>query len=327
MVSIPDGIHPLVYLMVEAASEPGQTATITEPTTEAVLRGMLTENTGRHLLDSGGAYGRQWERNQGRDFATERDIRLTFRWGYIDVTVNVYHALLDALWYEPEGDAFFHAWGETGDRTRESWFSLVERFLEEMLPNTSGIYGEGDHFGENTYNSENLLSQVIQYEFFTLNDDTVLSHPDVPHDVELTAGTYVLLQIHGGCDVRGGYTAPRLFSAVDETILTVGRDATIFCPACGSYWHTDDAYNWYLDGASYGATWLNNHEFIDLSDPKTYAKWRARLIVRDALIAHGEDDEEFPVLGIGYYHYPETDEEEHVGLCPECGVGHLEAQR
>ena len=25
---------------------------------------MLQENTGRHMLDSGGAYGRHWERNQ-----------------------------------------------------------------------------------------------------------------------------------------------------------------------------------------------------------------------------------------------------------------------
>ena len=25
---------------------------------------MLTENTGVHMLDSGGAYGRNWERNQ-----------------------------------------------------------------------------------------------------------------------------------------------------------------------------------------------------------------------------------------------------------------------
>lgn len=32
--------------------------------TERVLIAMLTENTGRHMLDSGGAYGRNWERNR-----------------------------------------------------------------------------------------------------------------------------------------------------------------------------------------------------------------------------------------------------------------------
>ena len=29
-----------------------------------VVYSMITENTGRHMLDSGGAYGRHWERNQ-----------------------------------------------------------------------------------------------------------------------------------------------------------------------------------------------------------------------------------------------------------------------
>lgn len=35
--------------------------------TAEVIASMLTENTGRHMLDSGGAYGRNWERNHGRD--------------------------------------------------------------------------------------------------------------------------------------------------------------------------------------------------------------------------------------------------------------------
>ena len=39
--------------------------------TKAVIADMLQENTGRHMLDSGGAYGRNWERNQGRDFDSE----------------------------------------------------------------------------------------------------------------------------------------------------------------------------------------------------------------------------------------------------------------
>lgn len=32
--------------------------------TKHLIYEMLTENTGRHMLDSGGAYGRNWERNQ-----------------------------------------------------------------------------------------------------------------------------------------------------------------------------------------------------------------------------------------------------------------------
>jgi hypothetical protein len=34
-------------------------------TIENVIASMMTENTGTHFLDSGGAYGRNWQRNQG----------------------------------------------------------------------------------------------------------------------------------------------------------------------------------------------------------------------------------------------------------------------
>jgi len=42
--------------------------------TKEIIYNMLTENTGRHMLDSGGAYGRNWERNQVKtieDFENE----------------------------------------------------------------------------------------------------------------------------------------------------------------------------------------------------------------------------------------------------------------
>ena len=32
--------------------------------TKEVIYQMLIESTGQHMLDSGGAYGRHWERNQ-----------------------------------------------------------------------------------------------------------------------------------------------------------------------------------------------------------------------------------------------------------------------
>ena len=44
--------------------------------TQKLVYAMLTENTGRHMLDSGGAYGRNWERNQANtieDFDNEQE--------------------------------------------------------------------------------------------------------------------------------------------------------------------------------------------------------------------------------------------------------------
>jgi len=72
------------------------------------LAEMLTEDTGRHFLDSGGIYGRHWEKNQGRDFATEPRGRLVFCnvKGKLDIEseLSVYHFLADRLKYNPSLD-------------------------------------------------------------------------------------------------------------------------------------------------------------------------------------------------------------------------------
>lgn len=39
--------------------------------TKKIIRGMLKENTGTHMLDSGGDNGRMWQRNQDKDFDKE----------------------------------------------------------------------------------------------------------------------------------------------------------------------------------------------------------------------------------------------------------------
>lgn len=68
-------------------------------------------------------------------------------------------------------------------------------------PGVEGIWGgmEGP-ITENSYNGECALSQTIQFTAFGLDTGGTASGP------------FVLLQVHGGADVRGGYTTPRLFS-------------------------------------------------------------------------------------------------------------------
>jgi hypothetical protein len=51
--------------MATQATQPQRTET------QTVLLEMFQENTGAHMLDSGGAYGRNWERNQGKDLFEE----------------------------------------------------------------------------------------------------------------------------------------------------------------------------------------------------------------------------------------------------------------
>jgi hypothetical protein len=238
--------------------------------TQRVLAGMLTENTGRHILDSGGAYGRNFERNAGRtvrDFISAPDASLEFttftrngelEW-WIDASLNVFHWLDSILDYDSEADRRFRRWATRGDRKDEHWMTCMEEYpawLRTRGHEVTGLYGEGEPFTVNTYNGEDILSQVLQYLY-----------------LEIDGTPYVLLQIHGGCDVRGGYTRPRMFRVCDEgsDIMDNAR-ATISCGCHGPageplpgmpaardyphYWSTDDTCNWYQDGTC-GAGYTN----------------------------------------------------------------------
>ena len=55
----------------------------------------------------------------------------------------------------------------------------------------------------NTYNGGSDLSQVLQGAWLEDAD----------------GDTYLLLQIHGGCDVRGGYTDAKLFKTSDDWVI------------------------------------------------------------------------------------------------------------
>jgi len=197
-----------------------------------IIEKMLRENTGAHFLDSGSAYGRNHERNQSRKFKSEPAATADFKYG-VEVTVNLYHWLADRVTFAPNLDKRFQRFCAREEHANESYFALVGMWLAS-LDGVTGLYGEGSPMTVNTYNGEDLLSQTIQYTYFTLDHTS-----------------YILLQIHGGADVRGGYTVPRVFE-VSESIFDNAR-ASIYCSgdrdACGAYWDTDDTCHWYREGS------------------------------------------------------------------------------
>lgn len=222
--------------------------------TNQVISEMLQENTGRHMLDSGGAYGRHWERNQGRNFDGESPsiVEFNVRDGELEIMVthNVYHWLNERLEYEPKLQYTFDRWAELPANEDEGWLYLMEEFAKTL--GGKGIYGDGEPMTINTYNGEDLLSQTIQYTYFEIDD--IYGPPSLKSkddDVELMVegGCYVLLQIHGGCDVRGGYTAPKVFRVKDEGLMFDNARASIQCSECHDhYWYTDDGYHYYENG-------------------------------------------------------------------------------
>lgn len=240
------------------------TDTKTIDPTAAVLAGMLTENTGTHFLDSGGTGGRAWQRNQGQTIETLEAaplIDVEFWDGELStLTVNVYHFLKECLEYDAELDAKFQAWDEA--HPDEGWTTICDTFMDELRDVgelVSGLYGEGDPWWTNTYNGEDALSQTLQYLFFTLDDEE-----------------YVLLQIHGGADVRGGYTAPKVFRHDDGGAWSIHDNARI--SAVTHYEESDDPKLfpvepvhpkwWASENAGY--SFENTENYRDKLDPEDW---------------------------------------------------------
>lgn len=225
--------------------------------TEQVLQRMMKENTGRHFLDSGGAYGRHWEKNQERDFDSEpvAIISADADYGELEVTQNLYHWLLERLEYDSEMQTKFDKFAESNEMKDTHWLGCMEAFpyhLKDLGHDINGLYGEGEPITENSYNHRTNLSQTIQFTYFECDDDT-----------------YILLQVHGGCDVRGGYTAPKVFTPsnyLDEAILFMS-DGYICCSSDHEHnWSTDDGYHWYDNGTC--GNGYKNLETYDFSNDK-----------------------------------------------------------
>ena len=169
--------------------------------TDEILFEMLTENTGRHMLDSGGDSGRHWQRNQQLQLEQlVNSPRTVLDTKYCDATLSVFHHLREILTYSPEWTEEFNDYAGQSDA---GWLELMETFPQSM--------GWRRLFTENSYNRESLLSQVIQYTVYDTGNEIL-----------------VALQLHGGADVRGGYTRPRIFSMDDEYSLVM-ESASIYC--------------------------------------------------------------------------------------------------
>jgi hypothetical protein len=214
--------------------------------TDKALISMLTENTGSSMCDSGDAYGRHHEHNQGRDFLAEpaTKFRIT-TYGddsvpEIRCTHNVFHWLRQRVIYDAKMTAKFNRFAKLACNKDSYNLELAEEFAKLHGHNRSTV---------NTYNGEDMLSQTLQYVYFETDD-----------------GCYVLLQIHGGCDVRGGYTDPKAFQVEDFGDLCDNARGTIWedtsnlpdqptlpgvpMPDDTAYWDTKDGCYWYRDGSS-----------------------------------------------------------------------------
>jgi len=143
-------------------------------------------------------------------------------------TIDLFHFLADRLMITPESEELEKKF-EQYDREHPD-----ESYLDEMedFANQENDEDEGEVYTENSFNRESALSQDIQYTIFHKNDRT-----------------FVILQIHGGADIRGGYTEPYIFEINDEGDLL---DDYIYAYVGNKYWESyDGGYNWEFRGVNY----------------------------------------------------------------------------
>ena len=194
---------------------------------ENLIYAMLAENTGAHLLDSGGAYGRGWQRNAKmtiEDFKQSPSATLhvsnfaddngATKWDCYP-TVSLFHAMANTL----ELDDFCNQFNALPCLDWDGDYYGVSQSQSEWLSDNE-FTAKGEGF--NTYNDgDNVLSQILQGQLMDRDQET-----------------YLLLQIHNGCDARGGYTDAKLFKLnSEETIYN------LLGGAC-SFWVDDKTLDW-----------------------------------------------------------------------------------
>lgn len=245
-----DTASTLVRVMVEMASRPMPE----EPSLKQLYRikgerrffaALLCRDTGAHLLDSGGAYGRRFEANKERDFDSESALIVEIEtWGdkpELNLTRPLYGVLVEQCRITKEAKALQRRLAAFAKaREWESWLETMEAFVAEAhepTPDLESVYGV-----VNSYNHDTVVDQVVQYAIFGSGGQE-----------------YIALQAHNGCDVRGGYTEPWIFavgccgwSCFDNRFTDVfGQCAICSKDWQGENWYPDDTETeWVLDAAA-----------------------------------------------------------------------------
>lgn len=162
--------------------------------TKARIIAQLRENTGAHMLDSGGAYGRGWERwgKVTDEAATAKPA------AYVTddfIQINTVEWLANRAEYDEKMTRVFRLWAKIADpEDRTPWLVQMEEFAERAHDG----YEEGQ-IVVNTYNHDSMLDETLQFATF-----------------EYRGEKYALIQTHNGCDVRGGYSSPVAYRLGDE---------------------------------------------------------------------------------------------------------------
>jgi hypothetical protein len=186
---------------------------------EQVIFDMLTENTGTHFLDSGMDEGRHWQKNAKKtldEFRSEPFATIDSKFG--DSSISLFHYMNQYLDFDEELTKHFEEFAT--QLPDEPWLSVIEEWLDAIAIDREGEFYSDARWSFNTYNFDLWwVNQTLQGSFFGMN-----------------GREFLIVQVHGGADVRGGYTKPKVFalkswSGKDEFVLSAA-DMCFTCLKC-----------------------------------------------------------------------------------------------
>jgi len=201
--------------------------------THDALRKMFNTVPPMSMLDSGGAYGYVWQKNRRRCPSTkepgtvhveavEEGTRLV---PSAHIETVLFHHLLNCLRYDEETHemtaSLLRYW-----HTSDSWESIRE-WIANRGELVSGPDGFPEPISDNSFNWDTSHDQVFQFTNWS----------------EDGWNEFVALQIHQGCDVRGGYTAPKVFR-VEEGMAIHDDTHRIGDPEAETWDSDDGGYSW-----------------------------------------------------------------------------------
>lgn len=199
-----------------------QTYKYDEISTDAteVIKSQLVENTGKHMLDSGDAYGRHWQQNQ--DHPPWEQPAYIVHDGY--VVHNVFNYLQDNVSRDRacvDIERALFAFAYSDEYRRDGWRVCITDFAEAVANHGWDIAGSedlDDDTLETVYGYADVLGPEVS-TWNTFNQEThSLTQCILGHDFGDLYGEFVAVQIHNGADIRGGYTAPRIYTKRDELL-------------------------------------------------------------------------------------------------------------
>ena len=160
--------------------------------TYEVVLGMLREPVPHGLMDSGAIYGYNHDENSKKDIENSPDFRIVDYDGKPQAVQSLYAFLTEHLVYDHDMTCKLYRFALSEQMERKPWLQCMEVFCSERH-NPEAEYGFG---AANTCNFPNTLDQDIQYDTFEDDDGR----------------RYVVVQVHGGCDLMRGYTEPKVFT-------------------------------------------------------------------------------------------------------------------